>query len=55
VEKADYYGAQGGEAAKPADPDANEDEAWEGFALDTSIFRSGGGHREESSGDGQED
>jgi hypothetical protein len=29
------------------DPSIDDEEAWEGFALDASVFRSGGDHRDE--------
>ncbi len=41
-------GGQGAQAPEPFHTDfgADEDEAWEGFALDATVFRSGG-HKEE--------
>jgi hypothetical protein len=43
-------GTEGAEAPEPpaADPIADVDEAWEGFALDASVFRSPGGRKEDS-------
>lgn len=42
-------GTQGASAPGPvhADPGVDEDEAWEGFALDVSVFRSGDGHQKD--------
>lgn len=57
MEKENDYGTRGAEAPKPlhADPGTLEDEAWEGFALDASVFRSGGTHQQDSGGGHQED